>query len=58
MDPADVASQKAKGSIAVLVDGETIEVVPEAAQIVMETLSAGLAVDVLRLEKATVLVRR
>ncbi|MDD1760634.1 MAG: valine--tRNA ligase [Methanothrix sp.] len=58
MDPADVASQKAKGSIAVLVDGETIEVPPEAAEIVMETLSAGLAVDVLRLEKATVLVRR
>ncbi len=58
MNPADVASQKAKGSIAVLVDGETIEVPPEAAEIVMETLSAGLAVDVLRLEKATVLVRR
>jgi valyl-tRNA synthetase len=58
MDPALVASQKAGGSIAVEVEGETIEVPPEAAEIVMETLSAGEAVDILHLEKATVLVRR
>jgi hypothetical protein len=40
------------------VDGEIIEVPAEAAEIVVESLSAGEAVDVLRLEKATVLVRR
>jgi valyl-tRNA synthetase len=58
MDPALVASQMARGSIQVEVEGETIEVPQQAAEIVTETLSAGEAVDILRLEKATVLVRR
>ena len=58
MDPALVASQKANGSIAVPVDGEIIVVPAEAAEIVVENLSAGEAVDILRLENATVLVRR
>jgi valyl-tRNA synthetase len=58
MDPALVASQKANGSIQVEVEGEIIEVPPEAAEIVVENLSAGEAVDILQLEQATVLVRR
>jgi valyl-tRNA synthetase len=58
MDPALVAGQKAAGTIAVPVEGEIIEVPPEAAEIVVESLSAGEAVDILRLDNATVLVRR
>jgi len=58
MDPAEVAAQKAKGAIVVSLDGEAVEIPAEAAEIVVETLSAGLAVDVLQLEKATVIVRR
>jgi len=58
MDPSLVAGQKASGSIKVPVDGEIIMVPPEAAEIVVENLSAGEAVDILRLAKATVLVRR
>jgi len=58
MDPALVSNQKTGGTIAVPVDDEIIEVPSEAAEIVMESLSAGEAVDILHLEKATVLVRR
>ena len=58
VDPAMVADQKARGTIAVPVDGETIEIPEQAAEIVVESLSAGEAVDVLRLDAATVLVRR
>jgi valyl-tRNA synthetase len=58
MDPEVVASQKVAGAIAVPFEGETVEIPPEAVEIVTETLSAGLAVDVLKLETATVLVRR
>ena len=58
MDPAWLPARRPEGSIAVPVDGEIIEVPPEAAEIVVENLSAGEAVDILRLEKATVLVRR
>ena len=58
MDPALVVGQKVGGSIQVPVDGEIIEVPPEAAEIIMETLSAGEAVDILRQGQATVLVRR
>jgi valyl-tRNA synthetase len=58
MDPALVADQKARGTIAVPVDGEIIEIPEQAAEIVVESLSAGEAVDVLRLDGATVLVRR
>ena len=52
------AEQKASGSIRVDVDGVSIDLPAEAVEIEMETLSAGLAVDVLRLEGASVLVRR
>ena len=58
MDPAWAAEQKASGSIRVDVDGVSIDLPAEAVEIEMETLSAGLAVDVLRLEGASVLVRR
>ncbi|HOU70798.1 MAG TPA: valine--tRNA ligase [Methanothrix sp.] len=58
MNPAQAAEQKASGSIRVDVDGESIELPAEAVEIETETLSAGLAVDVLRLDGASVLVRR
>lgn len=58
MDPADVAHQRASGSISVPLEDETVEVPPKAVEIVMETLSAGAAVDVLKVGEATVLVRR
>ena len=58
MDPARAAEQKASGSIKVDVDGESIDLPAEAVEIEMETLSAGLAVDVLRLDGASVLVHR
>jgi valyl-tRNA synthetase len=58
MDPKLVADQKARGAISVPVDGETVEVPEQAAEIVVESLSAGEAVDILRLDRATVLVRR
>jgi valyl-tRNA synthetase len=58
MDPALVFDQKNRGAIAVPVDDEIIEVPAEAAEVVVESLSAGEAVDILHLEKATVLVRR
>ncbi|HSD57586.1 MAG TPA: class I tRNA ligase family protein, partial [Methanotrichaceae archaeon] len=58
MDPGEVAKQKAAGSIIVELDKETLEVAPEAVEIITETLSAGEAVDVLKVGEATVLVRR
>jgi len=58
MDPGDVAKQKAAGQIRVEVNGEVLEVDPEAVEVVVETLSAGKAVDVLHVGSATVLVRR
>ncbi|MGB7543974.1 MAG: valine--tRNA ligase [Methanothrix sp.] len=58
MDPARAAEQKASGLIKVDVDGESFDLPAEAAEIETETLSAGLAVDVLRLDGASVLVRR
>ena len=58
MDPNLVASQKTAGLIRVELDGEVIEVPPEAATVEIETLSAGEAVDILNLGAATVLVRR
>jgi Valyl-tRNA synthetase len=58
MDPNIVASQKTAGQIRVELEGEVIEVPPEAATIEIETLSAGEAVDILNLGAATVLVRR
>ncbi len=58
MDPADVARQKEAGSIAVHLDGEIIELPIEAAEVEVQTLSAGEAVDILKTKDATVLVRR
>ena len=58
MDPADIARQKEAGSIAVDLDGEILELPPEAAEVEIQTLSAGEAVDILKTKEATVLVRR
>mgnify|MGYP001767500055 CR=1 FL=1 len=58
MDPADVARQKEAGSIAVDLDGEIIQLPLEAAEVEVQTLSAGEAVDILKTKDATVLVRR
>jgi valyl-tRNA synthetase len=58
MDPAEVARQKASGSIRVELNGEVLEVAAPAVEVVTETLSAGEAVDVLKVGIATVLVRR
>jgi len=58
MDPAEVAGQKASGCIKVDVDGEAIDLPPAAVELVVETLSAGEAVDVLGVGDATVLVRK
>lgn len=58
MNPAEVAGQKAAGAVKVNIDGETLEVPPESVEISTETLSAGSAVDVLKVGEATVLIRR
>ena len=58
MDPADIARQKEAGSIEVDLDGEILELPPEAAEVEIQTLSAGEAVDILKTKEATVLVRR
>jgi valyl-tRNA synthetase len=58
MNPGDVARQKVDGSIVVKLDDESFEIAPEAVEIVTETLSAGEAVDVLKVGEAAVLVRR
>ncbi len=58
MDPAEVATQKASGTIKVEIDDKVLEVPPEAAEVVVETLSSGSAVDIIRLGNAVVLVRR
>lgn len=58
MDPVAVACQKAGGSIRIEVDGEDFDLPPDAAEIAVETHSAGAAVDVLRLERAVVLIKR
>jgi valyl-tRNA synthetase len=58
MDPAKAAEQRSCGSIRVEVDGEMIDLPAEAAEIAVETLSSGLAVDILSLDAASVLVQR
>ena len=58
MNPAQAAEQKASGLIRVDVDGESMDLPAEAVEIETETLSSGLAVDILRLDGASVLVRR
>jgi len=57
-DPAEIARQKASGSIKVEFDGETIELDPDTVQIATETTSAGEAVDVLKAGGTTVLIWR
>jgi valyl-tRNA synthetase len=58
MSAGEVAKKKAAGKILVSLDGNDIEVPPEAVDIITETLSAGTAVDVIKAGEATVLVRR
>jgi len=58
MDPAAAAAEKASGSIKVNLGGEVVEVAPEAVELVVETLSAGEAVDILAVGDSTVLVRK
>ena len=58
MNPAEVAAQKAAGVIMVDLGGEVVEVGPEAVELVVETLSAGEAVDILTVGNSTVLVRK
>lgn len=58
LNPVDVERQRASGKIRVEVDGEVLDVPAEAVEVVVETLSAGEAVDVLNVGSATVLVRR
>lgn len=58
MDPAAAAAQKAAGVIKVDLGGEVVEVGPEAVELVVETLSAGEAVDILTVDNSTVLVRK
>jgi valyl-tRNA synthetase len=58
LDPVEIAKQKAAGKILVSLDGIGLEVPPEAVDIITETLSAGMAVDVINAGEATVLVRR
>jgi valyl-tRNA synthetase len=58
MDLADVNRQRASGAIRVDIGEGIMDVDPEAVEVVMETLSAGSAVDVLRVGAATVLVKR
>ncbi|WP_175266027.1 valine--tRNA ligase [Methanothrix thermoacetophila] len=54
MDPADVERMLASGRVEI----EGAEITPEMVEIVRETLSMGEAVDVLRLDRATLLIRR
>ena len=58
MDPEDVACQKEAGSIGVDLAGEILQLPPQAAEVEVQTLSAGEAVDILKTKEATVLVRR
>lgn len=58
MDPVQAAAQKAAGIIRVDLGGEVVEVGPEAVELVVETLSAGEAVDILTVGNSTVLVRK
>ncbi|RQW80309.1 MAG: valine--tRNA ligase [Methanothrix sp.] len=58
MDPVQAAAQKAAGIIRVDLGSEVVEVGPEAVELVVETLSAGEAVDILTVGNSTVLVRK
>jgi len=58
MDPADISRQKEAGSIDVDLDGEIVQLPPQAVEVEVQTLSAGEAVDIIKVKEATVLVRR
>jgi valyl-tRNA synthetase len=58
LDPLEAASQKASGMINVEVDGVVREVPAEGVEVVAQTLLAGSAVDILRLDNAVVLVEK
>jgi valyl-tRNA synthetase len=57
MDLEEVAQMVAAGKIKVEVEGEVVELGPEAVEIATETLSAGRAVEMIVLAGATVLIR-
>lgn len=57
MDPEEVARMAGAGKVLVDLGGEVAELAPEAVKIATETLSAGRAVDMIRLPAATVLIR-
>lgn len=54
MDPSDLEEKLSRGNI----DINGAEITPEMVEIVRETLSRGEAVDVLRIEEATLVIRR
>jgi valyl-tRNA synthetase len=58
MKAEEVARQRDEGKVLVNLDDETLAVPPEAVEIRTDTLSAGMAVDVIKAGEATVLIRR
>lgn len=58
MDPARVAEMKSSGAVRVDLVGETVDVPAESVDVITETFVAGQAVDLLKVEEATVLVKR
>mgnify|MGYP001148164352 FL=1 len=57
-DPASVEAQIASGRITVTVNGEKIELEPEAVEIRKEVISGGREVDVLDIKGAVVVIVR
>jgi valyl-tRNA synthetase len=57
-DPAAVEAQAASGKITVTVNGEKIELEPEAVEIRKEVISGGREVDVLDVKGAVVVIVR
>jgi hypothetical protein len=58
MDPAKVVELKASGTVKVDLVSETVDVPTESIEVITETFVAGQAVDLLKVGKATVLVKR
>ncbi|KKG91850.1 hypothetical protein DU66_00140 [Methanosarcina mazei] len=57
-DPTSVEAQIASGRITVTVNGEKIELEPEAVEIRKEVISGGREVDVLDIKGAVVVIVR
>jgi valyl-tRNA synthetase len=57
-DPASVEAQAASGKITVIVNGEKVELEPEAVEIRKEVISGGREVDVLDVKGAVVVIVR